>query len=242
METACHTIIILFSLIASTIPMTGMYLIAIILCLAAYILHLVLWVFVTVRPISFNISTIYSCIRPDHGNPPMNAFWVLVLVIVGVLWLLNNYCSLYVNVCYFIDADPSIEMVCSGCDRFLREENTAYYCPGRENLLFFRCDVILEVDLSWIVNGESIVLFFNPAQNRHQTIRKYSVFTPVIVFDGPVSNITSFFWFDTSDIIGSVDVTCESTQLENKPTISINPLGQYIIIHVLYLLYICIWE
>ena len=139
----------------------------------------------------------------------------------------------------YIDADPSIEMVCSGCDRFLREENAAYYCPGRENVLFFRCDVILQVDLSWTVNGESIVLFFNPTQTRHQTFGKYSVYTPVIVFDGPVSNITSFLWFDTFDIVGSVDVTCESSQLESKPTININPLGQYIALCFI-LLYICI--
>lgn len=138
----------------------------------------------------------------------------------------------------YIDADPSIEMVCSGCDRFLREENTIYYCPGRENLLFFRCDVILEVDLSWLINGELITAFSNPDQDRHQTIGKYSAFTPVIVFDGPVSNITSFFWFDTSDIMGSVDVTCRSTQLENKPTMTINPLGQYIIVYAILTVYL----
>lgn len=131
---------------------------------------------------------------------------------------------MYIRILLFLLLGQDVKLECSGCDRVLRIGNTAYYCPGSEGIMFFRCDVINQTAFTLLYNDG-----FFAADSRDSPIifhedGVFSIELRSVMADGLFANFTTFMWFDTADIMDNVSITC--TSLNDAESMMIHRIGK----------------
>lgn len=143
---------------------------------------------------------------------------------------------MYIYHFYFYITGQDVKLVCSGCDHVLRIGNTAYYCPGSEAILFFRCDVTNETSFTLKYN-DGIFVADSTDSPTSRIDGVFSIQLQSVEADGFFANFTTLIWFDTADIMDSITITCES--FEDIQSIIINPVGkEFIITHACLYVYV----